>query len=188
MKWEKLIKFFDEVNQLKKTKRQGWVIDKVENPETVAEHTFRTALMCIFLGKNKNLDMEKVMKMAIIHDLAEAKIGDIVTYWRYEKAASREEKIKKEKKAIQEMISGIEGYDEIFNLWFEFEEGKTKEAKFVRQVEKLEMSLQALEYEKDGNKNVIREHYHQQTEEALENPELINFFKEMLSVMRKEKH
>lgn len=186
MKWEKLIKFFDEVNRLKKIKRQGWVIDEVENPETVAEHTFGTALMCMFLGKGKDLDMEKVMKMAIIHDLAEAKIGDIVTYWRYEKAAPQEGKIKKEKEAIQEMISNIEGYDEIFNLWYEFEEGKSKEAKFVRQVEKLEMSLQALEYEKDGNKNV-RGHYHQQTEETLEDPELIDFFKEMLSVMRNEK-
>jgi putative hydrolase of HD superfamily len=186
MKWKKLIKFFDEANQLKKIKRQGWVIDKVENPETVAEHTFRTALMCMFLGKDKNLDMEKVMKMAIIHDLAEAKIGDIVTYWRFKKAVPREDKIKKEKRAIQEMFSELKEYNEIFNLWIEFEEGKTKEAKFVRQIEKLEMSLQALEYERGGNKNV-REHYHQQTEEILEDPELIDFFKEMLSVMRNEK-
>lgn len=56
----------------------------------------------------------------------------------------------------------------------------------MKQVEKLEMSLQALEYEKSGNKNV-KDHYHQDTGETLEDPELIDFFKQMLSVMRKDK-
>jgi 5'-deoxynucleotidase YfbR-like HD superfamily hydrolase len=184
MKWEKLINFFDEANQLKKVKRQGWVVENIESPETVAEHTFRTALMCMFLGKNKKLDMEKVLKMALVHDIAEAKIGDIITYWRYEKAAPKEEKLKKEREAIQKMVSDL-GDKEIFDLWDEFDGLKTKEAKFVRQVEKLEMSLQALEYEKEGQN--LKGHYHRQTEETIEDPELMEFFKEMLLVMKKKR-
>lgn len=116
MNWEELIKFFDEANQLKKIKRAGWVVDKVENPETVAEHTFGTALMCMFLGRGRKLDMEKVMKMAIIHDLAEAKIGDIITYHGYEKAFPKEEKLKNEEIAFHEMVSKIENGEEIFDI------------------------------------------------------------------------
>ena len=177
--YEKIIRFFEEVNSLKRIKRSGWIVDKVKNPESVAEHSFRTALMCIFLGRGRNLNMERLLKMVLIHDIGEAKIGDIITYWRYDKAKSRNEKIKKERKALNEMLLGLENRDEIFSLWEEFENQKTEEAKFVKQIERLEMSLQALEYEKEGNKN-IKKHYYQQTEETLTDPELIKFFKELM--------
>ena len=167
---ERLIGFFQEINKLKRIKRSGWVVDKVKNPESVAEHSFRTAVMCMFLGKGRRLDLEKAMKMALIHDIAEARIGDIISYWRYPKAVPVREKAEKEQKAMAAMASGLEGGRGLLELWKEYEARKTKEAMFVKQVEKLEMALQALEYEKEGYG--IRGHYFQEADELIKDPGL----------------
>jgi len=166
----KLLDFFQEINKLKRIKRSGWVVDKVKDPESVADHSFRTAVMCMFLGDPKRIDLDKAIKMALVHDIAEARIGDIITYYRYSKAVPLEEKREKERKAITEMASGFKGGEELLELWREFEERKTEEARFVKQVEKLEMALQALEYENEGYD--LREHYYQEANELISDPEL----------------
>lgn len=175
---ERLIEFFQEINKLKRIKRSGWVVDKVKNPESIAEHLFRTAVMCMFLGDPKRLDLNKALKMALIHDIAEARIGDIITYWRYPKAVPVKEKAKREEKAIVEMASGLEGGKDLLELWKEFEDRRTEEARFVKQVEKLEMALQALEYEKEGY--VISDHYFQEAGELIKDPRLRMLLRKVL--------
>lgn len=75
-----LITFFVEVGKLKKMKRRGWVIRGVKDPETIAEHTFRMALMAWVFGKRKRLDIQQILKMALIHDLCEVYAGDTTPY------------------------------------------------------------------------------------------------------------
>ncbi len=78
---EELVKFFFEVGKLKKMARKGWVINNIKNPESIAEHVFRAALMAWFLGtKKKGLNIERIIKMALIHDLCEIYAGDTTTY------------------------------------------------------------------------------------------------------------
>ena len=79
---DKIIKFFSEIGKLKLIPRRGWVIRDVKNPESIAEHTFRVAIMAWVLAdrKNSKLNLEKLIKMALIHDLCEVYSGDITPY------------------------------------------------------------------------------------------------------------
>lgn len=147
MKDENLIKFFRELIKLKKIQRSGWIVSGVKNVESVADHSFMTTLMVLILGREKGVDLGKALKMAIIHDIAECRIGDIITWENFHMTKKGKKEI--EEKAMRSLLStlGNQG-KEYFNIWKEYEERKTKEAKFVKAIDNLEMTLQALEYEK----------------------------------------
>ena len=120
-----LIDFFKEIGKLKKIKRSGWLVSGVKNPESVADHSFRMSIMVMVLGRNKNIDMEKAIKIALVHDIAEAETGDIITWKDYH--MTNDEKRPLEKKAIKKIVKilGKRG-DEILRLWEEFGKGKSK--------------------------------------------------------------
>ncbi len=82
--------------------------------------------------------------MALVHDMAEAIVGDITP----ECGVSEEEKYRREKKALEEMTSHLdpETRAHICGLWYEYEGGETEEAKLVKQIDKFEFALQAHEY------------------------------------------
>jgi 5'-deoxynucleotidase len=72
-----LLRFFSLAGNLKSERRRGWIKRlKMTGAETVADHTFRVALMTMVYGDLKGLDAAKAMKMAILHDLPEAIVGD----------------------------------------------------------------------------------------------------------------
>jgi len=83
------LEFLRVVGKLKTLKRTGWVNNGVELPESVADHMYRMA-MCSFLITDPALDRARLMKLAIVHDLAEALVGDIVPHdVRYTKEQKR---------------------------------------------------------------------------------------------------
>jgi len=168
-----LIKFFIQAGKLKNMPRRGWVINDIKNPESIAEHIFRAALMAWILGSKKklNLDMERVLKTALIHDLCDIYARDPTPYdsilpkdpkkrkelmktWPRlsdkEKKRLREEKIKKEKRGLEKLTKDLprELRSEIIHLWFDSKKGLTKEGRFFRQADHLESFLQAMEYHK----------------------------------------
>ncbi len=160
---EKLLEFFTEIGKMKEKQRLGWVAEGVKNPESVADHSFRMAMMILVLGKQrKDIDINKSMKMALVHDLAESQTGDILVDWKLHHLGENVkrlegkgvygvtpgEKIQMEKDGINKLFMLIEDEKEIQNLWDEYSERKTKEAVFVKSVDILEMFLQAFEYEK----------------------------------------
>nr|AIE94661.1 metal dependent phosphohydrolase [uncultured marine thaumarchaeote AD1000_49_H01] len=71
--------FFQKVLELKNVPRQGWK-EKLEivNPESVAEHSYSTAIISMILSDLEGLNSEKIIKMALLHDLTESIIGDII--------------------------------------------------------------------------------------------------------------
>src|SRR3989339_2211175 len=77
---EDLIDFLHKVGQLKGLKRTGWVYKNIPDPESVAEHSFRTAILALVLADELKADKERLVKMALIHDLAESITGDL-TPW-----------------------------------------------------------------------------------------------------------
>jgi putative hydrolase of HD superfamily len=99
------------------------------------------------------IDTIKCLKMALVHDLAEAQVGDITPHC----GVSDQDKHTREEQAMMRMTKTLEGSSmglagcEIVDLWQEYEEGTSMEAKLVKDMDKLEMILQALEYEQDGN-------------------------------------
>ncbi len=130
------LKFAQTVGKLKNIKRTGWVKHHIPDPESVADHIFRTITLAMFLAKNAGVDQDKVVKMAIVHYLVEGAktVTDPVI------------KSNNERKVLQEVLSIINA-KEYSALFGEFEENKTPEAKFLKQLDKLETAIQALEHE-----------------------------------------
>ncbi len=77
-KTEEFLSVVHKIRLLKRLPRTGWVNKNVENPESVAEHTWRVACISMFLAPKFKVDQLKLIKMALIHDLGEAAIGDLV--------------------------------------------------------------------------------------------------------------
>jgi len=147
------IKFFEEVSKLQDIKRSGWVERIVKDPQTSADHSFMVTFECLILGSDrKDIDLNRAIKMALVHDIAESQVGDIITHEAWEEGGEMPEKKKYtlEKKALQKLLSKIDPKlrKDIMTLWLEFEERKTKEAVFVNSVDKFETIIQAVFYHK----------------------------------------
>lgn len=145
------VQFLSIIAKLKQTLRQGWVENDVKNPESVADHMYRMAVLCM-MCPDPALDKNYMIRMALCHDMAEALVGDITPQMN----VSKEVKYAKEKAGIEAMsglIPGMSG-SEMKALWFEYEAQETPESKFVRDMDLLEMIAQAHEYEKQQNINL----------------------------------
>lgn len=144
-----VVDFLKTAANLKKISRQGW-IDKlsINDPESVADHTYSMAIIGMVLSDLKNYDTEKILKMVLLHDLAEAKIGDYTP-----NQLSKENKKELENNTFNEIIEKLPGnikskYSEI---WKEYQDSTSKEAILVHQIDRLEMALQAKVYQKEGH-------------------------------------
>lgn len=125
----------------------------VQNPESVADHMYRMGLMALIASDLPGVDRDKCIKMAIVHDIAEAIVGDITP----SDGVPKEEKSRREREAIDHMsklLGGGQRAEEIGQLWMEYEENVSLEAKVVKDLDKVEMILQALEYETEQGKNL----------------------------------
>lgn len=165
-----VLEFFNVIAKLKERKRSGWKVSGVKNSESIADHSFGVAVLVMILGKKKNLNLEKALKMALIHDLGESKTGDIITWKNFH--ATRKEKLKREWSALKEITKDLgETGREILELWREFEEGRSPEAKFVKSIDKFETVLQARVYrKKEKNLNSYIETFFE--------PEILNEIKD----------
>jgi putative hydrolase of HD superfamily len=134
--------------QLKNLKRTGWISKaKILKAESVADHSFSLTALSMVFSDLLGLDTEKVMKMCIIHDLAESIIGDYMP-----DELSIVEKKKKEDDAMEIVISSFPDKISLLysKMWKEFSSNQTKEARLVKQLDKVEMFLQANQYLKNG--------------------------------------
>jgi putative hydrolase of HD superfamily len=149
-----ITKFYKTVRKLKDVKRTGWIERGVKTPESVSDHSFMTAILCVALSA-KGIDKEKAIKMALVHDLAESEIGDIITKesWTEGGTMAKDEKIKMERDAMKRLASCLSELEskEVFELWKEFEEEKSPEARFVKDVDRAETILQAYDYHSKNN-------------------------------------
>jgi putative hydrolases of HD superfamily len=150
---EQLLHFFSSVGNLKGIKRAGWGRVGVTNQESVADHSWRTALMALVMAKRLGLNAERAATLGLIHDIAEATIGDLMPG-----EVTKEVKQIREHEAVIEFgkLLGVEG-DELLSLWEEAEFGKSDEAKLVKELDKLEMALQAKEYEAEDSARNLEE-------------------------------
>ncbi|KAJ2790160.1 hypothetical protein H4R20_007059, partial [Coemansia guatemalensis] len=74
-----VIEFLSIVERLKRTKRTGWINNGISGPESIADHMYRMGIMAMLID-DASIDRSKCVKMSIVHDLAEALIGDITPY------------------------------------------------------------------------------------------------------------
>jgi len=143
MNYKELLTLFRKVGELKHIQRSGWLRYEIPDSESVADHTFRTAFMAMTLGDVLNLDTQKLMKMALIHDLAEITAGDITPY----DGIATIEKRRMEKAGLRELLKDVPNSKAYLDLWIEYEEQKSKEAMILKNIDKLEMAIQAREYQ-----------------------------------------
>jgi putative hydrolase of HD superfamily len=145
-------KFLEAVMGLKDVERTGWVERKVRNPETSSDHSLMVSLMVLVLGRDRKLDLDRALRMALVHDLPESITGDIISKDNWEEGGSMwdAEKIRLERKAMEKLAS-LSGDKEMLELWEEFEARETEEARFVKDADRLATILQAIEYKRTGN-------------------------------------
>ncbi|KAF0975194.1 hypothetical protein FDP41_005947 [Naegleria fowleri] len=157
-----IVNFLKIVSKLKHTLRTGWVDCKVQHPESIASHMYRMGIISMLTRNQPNIDTDKCIKMSLVHDLSEAIAGDITPH----AGVSKEEKYRLEREAIERMrstlLEGVNDTDkeseeyiqtvnEMLNLWQEYEDGTSPEAIIMKDIDRFDMVLQALEYETEQN-------------------------------------
>ena len=155
---ESVLGFFGMAGRPKSEPRKGGGSKlRMKDPESVADHSYRTALMAMAYSDARGLDTAKVLKMALIHDLPEAIVGDSIPGER-----TARQKVILESAAMKEILEEMPSLQrrEYGKIWQEFNRGESEEALLVKQVDKLEMAVQASEYR--------RAHAGQGTEEFIE--------------------
>ena len=170
--------FFKTAINLKKIQRQGWV-DKlsISSPESVADHSYTMAIMGMVLSDLENYNSEKILKMVLLHDLAESKIGDFTP-----EQIDKDEKNKLENNAFYEIIENLPDFikEEYSQLWQEYQDNTSPESEIVHQIDKLEMVLQAKIYQKDGYSQEKLESFFESVKIEIIDPKLKELFTKII--------
>lgn len=136
---------------LKLLPRTGWLQRGVTNVESIAEHTFSLASLAMLVGDLlPDIDRSRLLAIALLHDLAEALIGDLPASARrlFGVAAKQEA----ERHALDELLHGLPQAAEYMELWTDYAEGGSREARLVKALDRVEMLAQALAYERAGHR------------------------------------
>ncbi len=146
--------FFFQIAGLKNLPRTGWKVKlNVKNSESVAEHSYMMSVMAMVLSDIKELNTEKILKMSILHDWAESKIGDFMP-----NEISSEKKTELEEYAMSEILDDLPSKikNDYYDIWNDYKDSSSKEAKFVHELDRLEMALQGKIYEKENDPEKIK--------------------------------
>lgn len=136
---DKVIRFIKEIENLKSVTRTAWT--KTGRRESTAEHSWRLAMLLMVLREDfKDLDIDKAIKMSLVHDLGELYDGDISAKLQND----NDNKADMEEKAMRRMLTILPENlaENIYDLWKEYNECSTKEAKLVKAMDKLETIVQ----------------------------------------------
>ena len=138
-----------ESMKLKNLPRSGWVQNDIIDCESVAAHSWGVAWLATVLCPPE-LDAGKATQMAVLHDLAEVRIGDITP----SDNVSKKEKYSLEYSAMTDILNQIPRSEHLLALWLDYEQQQTPESIFVKSCDKLDMALQAQYYMLEQGKNL----------------------------------
>jgi putative hydrolase of HD superfamily len=154
---------------LKDAPRRGWLRAGVARPESVADHSWGVALLAA-VATPEGLDRARVLELAALHDLAEAAVGDLVPG----EYASKEEKLALERRGLEGLLA--EAPDALrARLLADFDElasDASPEARFVHELDKLEMAFQARRHEDAGVPRAALEPYRASARKGVTTPAL----------------
>jgi len=141
-----LVRFLFEAGQLKRVARSGWWLAGIRAPESVAEHSFRCALIGHFLARRDGrADVARVTMMCLLNDLHEARINDLhkvgQAYIDFPAAES---------KAFADAVAPMAEGAELLALHEEYQRQETREARLAKDADRIECAFQAREYEAAG--------------------------------------
>ncbi len=139
--------------RMKNLPRTGWRLVGIKACESVADHSFRVVLIALLLGELvEGVDRDKLLRMAVLHDLPESVVTDLPR--AAVEVLGRAAKRQAERDAWDRLLPAGQICQSWRDLWEEFEAGRTIEAKLARIADKLEMVLQAYEYERAGYRDL----------------------------------
>jgi putative hydrolase of HD superfamily len=168
-----LDEFFKTILKLKTVPRQGWKSKLgLQNPESVADHCFSMTAMAMVLSDIKGFDTSKVIRMSLLHDLAEAITGDLTP-----EQTTKSKKDEIENSAMRNIMQNLEEpmRTKYMVLWEEYQKNITHESQLLHQVDKLEMALQADQYEKSGIAKAKLASFFESAKIGLTDPDLQKF-------------
>lgn len=123
---------------LKEVDRAGWTRIGVTHPESVAAHSWGVALLAL-LRCPPEMDRHKLLAMAILHDLAEVRVGDLTPH----DGVTKEEKHRREREAMDALLAHR---PDLRAIWDEAEAGVSAEARFLKDLDRADMGVQAERY------------------------------------------
>jgi putative hydrolase of HD superfamily len=133
---EQQMAFIVEIDKLKRVDRQTLIVDGTR-PENSAEHSWHIALMALLMvehiDQRSDIDLLKVVKMLLVHDIIEIDAGDV---FAYDEDEEREEREKKAGRRIFGLLPQDQA-EELYQLWREFEERQTPEAHYAASLDRL---------------------------------------------------
>lgn len=147
------VPFFHLLERLKTTKREGWRRFGIDRGESIADHMYRMSILTMLAPPSlaSKINIPHCTKMALIHDMAESLVGDITPV----DGVAKPEKSRRETETMDYLCKGLLGNvagglsgAEIKRVWQEYEDSETLEAKFVHDIDKIELVLQMVEYER----------------------------------------
>lgn len=138
---------------LKEVYRSGWIKAGVKEGETVAEHSYGASIIAMALSDMEDLDTERVVKMALLHDIAEGIVGDITP-----DQMPRDEKKKHNQKAMDDILGRLPEklQNQYKSIWDEYLEAKTPESILVHDSDKIDMFMESKRY-KDAKPDVLND-------------------------------
>jgi putative hydrolase of HD superfamily len=148
------IQFLVEFQRLKALPRTGWLLRGIRDVESVAAHTCGVAITAMVLAdltraRGQVIDGEAVLRMALLHDLTEARMGDLPSTIKplFDPGVLRQA----EERAAGDLLAPLGRLAaEYQELWVAYEERQSLEARIVKAADKLDLLLQAVEYEQGG--------------------------------------
>ena len=144
-----IVKYLFEAGQLKRVRRSGWWLIGVEHPESIAEHSFRAAIVGYMIGKLEGLNADRIALTILFHDMPEARINDL------HKVGQKYINPKPgEKKAFKEQVEDLpaEIKKDILERIAYTNDDSTPEAVAAKDADLIECALQAREYIDKGFK------------------------------------
>jgi len=153
-----ILDFIEELGVLKRLPRTGWLFRGITDCESVADHCYRVSILSMLLAdslvsQGVEVNAEKVMRIALLHEVAEARIGDIP--FPAQAYIGEDVKTASENAAVRDMFQGFGTLQQQYvALWEEFEYGTSLEGKLVQAADKLELLIQVFEYEQVGYRSL----------------------------------
>jgi len=182
---EELVNFWKLAARLKEEARRGWVQRlHLKDVESVADHSYGLAMLSLYEAYRRGYDVEKVLKLALVHDLEEAITGDLTPLDKRRKGADGTFRLRRS--ALRQVLSKFpaEGRRDYRELWTDLREGRSREARLVKDLDRVEMALQATEYRgRVRNRAALLEFYRSALGEILD-PGLRAIVRGLMAVKR----
>uniref|UniRef100_A0A2P2I2E4 5'-deoxynucleotidase HDDC2 n=1 Tax=Hirondellea gigas TaxID=1518452 RepID=A0A2P2I2E4_9CRUS len=171
------LELLKNVGKLKHLKRTGWVMRKVPNPETVSGHMYRMSIAAMMFDHSDNVDTNRVLRMCLVHDMAESIVGDITPHC----GVTQQDKHEQELTAMTRLaeLPAHSSGQEMLTLFKEYEDQSTPEAHVVKDLDRFDMILQAFEYEISENKPGWLDEFFTSTEGKFKHPRVVKWVQEL---------